>query len=216
MRVRCSAVRPGYRFAHPGYLLLAPRSELMSRRSILPGFDKRLRRNAQPFMQPPYHFERQRAFTIEHLVHAIAAADEGNEIAGLKTALLHMIPDRLNGVGKVEWKALAFPGLHQRHEHVQAIPLGRMCLAPMYSAAGHGASTNVPSTAFSISASLHSIASSLRKIGSGLAYIPLRMRRSTFGERDGLPFCDELLGCHRAMNYQGFAIIGNDALPCYS
>src|SRR5713226_1387288 len=81
-------------------------------------------------MQPPDHLERQRALAIEHFVHAIATADKGNEIAWLKAALFHVIPDRLDRIRKIEWEALALPGLHQRDEHVQAITLGRVAPGP--------------------------------------------------------------------------------------
>src|SRR5882672_11040243 len=63
-------------------------------------------------------------------MHTIAAADEGNEIGGLKSALFHMILDRLNRVGKVERIMLALPSLHQCHEHIQTIPFGGISLGP--------------------------------------------------------------------------------------
>jgi hypothetical protein len=61
-------------------------------------------------------------------MHAIAAADERNEIARRKPILVHVILDRLDGVRKIEWIMSALPGLNQRDEHVEAIPLGRVAL----------------------------------------------------------------------------------------
>src|SRR5580692_6034746 len=63
-------------------------------------------------MQSPDHFERQRAPSIEHLVHAVTTANEGNEVARLQPILIHMVLDRL----------------HQRDKHVEAITLGRVAL----------------------------------------------------------------------------------------
>jgi len=63
---------------------------------LLSDFDERLGGNAKPFMQPPDHFERKRAPAIKYLVHPVAAADEGNEVAWLKPILVHMILNCLN------------------------------------------------------------------------------------------------------------------------
>lgn len=46
-------------------------------------FYKRLCRNAEALMQPPDHLERKWPSAIEYLVHAISAADEGDEITWL-------------------------------------------------------------------------------------------------------------------------------------
>jgi hypothetical protein len=69
---------------------------------------------SQPLLQPPDHLEGQRALAIEHLMHAIAAADEGNQIARLKPALLHLISDRLNRIGKVERTNVCVPRLPRK------------------------------------------------------------------------------------------------------
>ena len=49
-------------------------------------------------MQSPDHLERKWPSAIE-LVHAVSAADEGNQIARLKPVLVHVIFDRLHRVG---------------------------------------------------------------------------------------------------------------------
>src|SRR5674476_1186040 len=74
-------------------------------------------------MQPPDHFERERAPSIEHLVHAVPTADEGNEVARLQPILIHMVLDRLHRVGKIHRIMLPLPRLHQRDKHVEAITL---------------------------------------------------------------------------------------------
>jgi len=79
-------------------------------------------------MQSPNHFERERASTIENLVHPVATSDEGNEIARLKPALVHMILDRLYRIRKIEPIMLPLPGFHQCDQHVEPIALGRVAL----------------------------------------------------------------------------------------
>ncbi len=77
-------------------------------------------------MQSPNHFERERASTIENLVHPVATSDEGNEIARLKPALVHMILDRLYRIRKIEPIMLPLPGFHQCDQYVEPIALGRV------------------------------------------------------------------------------------------
>jgi hypothetical protein len=45
---------------------------------VLPDLDQGLGRNAEPFVQPPDHIERKVAAAIQHFVHAISAAYEGD------------------------------------------------------------------------------------------------------------------------------------------
>ena len=78
------------------------RQDVPSSSPLLSDFDERLCGNAKPFMQSPNHFQRERAPAIENLVHPVAAADEGNEVARLKPVLVHMILDRLHRVRKIE------------------------------------------------------------------------------------------------------------------
>ena len=52
---------------------------------------------------------------------AVTTTDEGNKIARLKPLLVHMVFDCLNWIGKTEWIVLVFPGLDQRHQHIEAI-----------------------------------------------------------------------------------------------
>ena len=77
-------------------------------------------------MQSPDHFERERAPAIENLVHPVAAADEGNEVARSKPILVHMILDRLHRIRKIEPIMLPLPGFDQCHKHVEAIAIGRV------------------------------------------------------------------------------------------
>ena len=56
---------------------------------------------------------------------AVTTTDEGNKIARLKSLLVHMVFDYLNWVGKTEWVVLAFPGLDQRHQYIEAIAFRR-------------------------------------------------------------------------------------------
>ena len=75
-------------------------------------------------MQSPDHLERKWPSAIEHFVHAISAADEGNEITRLKTVLLHVILDRFHRVGEIERIMLSLPGFHQRDEHIKPVAFG--------------------------------------------------------------------------------------------
>jgi hypothetical protein len=50
-------------------------------------------------MESPDHLEGERSFPFEHLVHAITAADERNEVAGRESLLLHVILDGSDRVG---------------------------------------------------------------------------------------------------------------------
>jgi hypothetical protein len=43
---------------------------------MLPTFDQRLGGNAEAFMQPPYHLQRQRPLASKDFVDAIATADK--------------------------------------------------------------------------------------------------------------------------------------------
>ena len=63
---------------------------------------------------------------FQHFVHAIPAAYIGYEIAGLQAALLHVVPYCFNRVRQIEGIVLSFPGLHQRHQHIEPIALGRI------------------------------------------------------------------------------------------
>src|ERR1035437_7415978 len=86
--------------------------------------DERLCGNAEALMQSPDHLERQRPSAIEHFVHAISAADEGNEITRLEAVLFHMIFDRLHRVGEIERIMFPLPGLHQRDKQIKPVALG--------------------------------------------------------------------------------------------
>src|ERR1041384_1201895 len=79
-------------------------------------------------MQLPDHFQGQRTASVEHLIHTIAAADEWNEIAWLETLLVHMEFDRLDWIGKIQGIVLLLPGLDQRDQDVETIPLGSVAL----------------------------------------------------------------------------------------
>jgi len=57
---------------------------------------------SHPRTVAPDHLERRRAPAVEHLVDTIAAADGGNEVAWLKSALVHTVFDRLHWVGEIE------------------------------------------------------------------------------------------------------------------
>src|ERR1700686_4601176 len=65
-------------------------------------FDERLCGNAEALMQSPDHLERKWPSAIEHFVHTVSAADEGNEIAGPKPVLVHVIFDSFHRVGEIE------------------------------------------------------------------------------------------------------------------
>ena len=75
-------------------------------------------------MQSSDHLERKWPSAIEHFMHAVSAADEGNEITRLKTVLLHVILDRFHRVGEIERIMLSLPGFHQRDEHIKPVALG--------------------------------------------------------------------------------------------
>ena len=79
-------------------------------------------------MQSPDHLECKWPFAIEHFVHAISAADEGNEIPRLKSILAHMILDRLYGVGQIKRIMLTLPRLHQRNKYIKTITLAGVAL----------------------------------------------------------------------------------------
>ena len=66
------------------YASLNPGCESLSRRLSLPVLDEGLCRNAQALVQPPDHFQRQRALARQHFINAIAAADERDQIGRLK------------------------------------------------------------------------------------------------------------------------------------
>ena len=80
--------------------------------------------DAESFMQPPDHTERQFAPAIEHFVHTIAAADKWNEVARLQSALFHVVSDRLHRVRQVQPVMLTFPGLDQRDQYIEPIARG--------------------------------------------------------------------------------------------
>ena len=84
-----------------------------SGRPFLSNFDERLCGNSQPFVQPPNHFECQRPPAIQYFMYTIATADEGNEIARLKSVLVHVIFDRLHWIWEIKWIVVAFPGLDE-------------------------------------------------------------------------------------------------------
>jgi hypothetical protein len=75
-------------------------------------------------MQSPDHLERKRPSAIEHFVHAVSAADEGNEITRPKPVLVHVIFDRFHRVGEIEWIMLPLPGFHQRDEYIKPVAPG--------------------------------------------------------------------------------------------
>ena len=52
---------------------------------------------------------------------AVAAANEGDEVARLKAILVHVIFDRLHRVWQVERIMFAFPCLDQRDQHIESI-----------------------------------------------------------------------------------------------
>ena len=79
-------------------------------------------------MQPPDHLERKWPSAIEHFVHAISAADEGNKITWLKPILVHVILDRFNRVGEIKRIMLPLPVLRQGDEHIKPIAPGSVAL----------------------------------------------------------------------------------------
>jgi hypothetical protein len=64
----------------------------------------------------------------EDLVNAIGLANEGNEVLDRQVALLHDEFDGCDGVGKVEREMASLLGLHQRHQDIQPVALGRVAL----------------------------------------------------------------------------------------
>ena len=70
----------------------------------------------------------QLALAVEHLVHAIAAADEGDEVARLKPISVHVILDRFHRVRKVERIMFPLARLDQRDQHVESIAFGGVAL----------------------------------------------------------------------------------------
>jgi hypothetical protein len=96
--------------------------------AILFELDERLCGNTEPLVQTPDHFERQRTPAVEYLVHAIAAADERDEVARLKPILLHVIFYRFYRVWKIERIMFPLPGLDQRDQNVKAIAFGGIVL----------------------------------------------------------------------------------------
>jgi tRNA(fMet)-specific endonuclease VapC len=81
-----------------------------------------------PYAVARSFFERERAPAIKDLVHPVAAADEGNEVARLKSVLVHMVFDRLHRVREVHRVVPALPCLDQGHQHIEAIALWRAAL----------------------------------------------------------------------------------------
>jgi hypothetical protein len=61
-------------------------------------------------------------------VHAVATADEGNEVTWRKAILVHVIFDRLHRVRQVERIMFALPCLDQRDQHIESIAFGRVAL----------------------------------------------------------------------------------------
>jgi len=60
---------------------------------------------------------------------AVAAADEGNKVARLKSVLIHVVFDRFHRIGKVERIVPALPRFDQRHQDIEVIALGRAAFA---------------------------------------------------------------------------------------
>ena len=77
-------------------------------------------------MQSSNHVEGQFAAAVQHLMHAVAAADKGNEIARLKPILIHVILDRFHRVRQIERVMLLFESLDQRYQHVEPIAFRRV------------------------------------------------------------------------------------------
>ncbi|MDE2154476.1 MAG: hypothetical protein KGJ32_01075 [Xanthomonadaceae bacterium] len=62
------------------------------------------------------HVDGEAAFSVEHFIHAIDAADVRNEILHGQTGLLHAEPDRLDGIGRLDRKVPRFVSFDQRRE----------------------------------------------------------------------------------------------------
>ena len=69
-------------------------------------------------MQSPDHSERQRPLAVEHFTDAVAAADIRDEIPGFQSLVLHVAPDGLDRVRKVDRVMLRLPRFDQGHERV--------------------------------------------------------------------------------------------------
>ena len=63
---------------------------------ILSDLDQELGGNAKSLVQSPDHIECELAPAIKHLMHTITAADKGDKIARLQSALFHVVSDRLS------------------------------------------------------------------------------------------------------------------------
>src|SRR5262245_27434391 len=74
-------------------------------------------------MQAADHRECQRSLAGQHLVDAVAAPDEWNEVSRRQRLLLHMVLDRFYGVGQAQRIMLSLPSLHKSDKHVEAVAL---------------------------------------------------------------------------------------------
>src|SRR6266511_1790406 len=62
-------------------------------------------------------------------MHAIATADERNEIARLQSILVHVVFDRLYWIRKIKPIVAALPRFDQSHKDVQSITFWRAALS---------------------------------------------------------------------------------------
>jgi len=88
--------------------------------------DQRFCGDAEPLVQATDHRERQGALAGQHLIDAVATADEGHQVARREPVLLHMILDCLHRVGQLERIAFRLPGFDQRDKQVEPIALERV------------------------------------------------------------------------------------------
>src|SRR5450759_2056498 len=84
--------------------------------------DQCFRRDTQPLVQLPYHYEGERALAIQNFIDTVRLANVGHQVLRHQSLLFHKIFDRFNGVRKVKREMSRLVRFDKRDKNIEAIP----------------------------------------------------------------------------------------------
>ena len=88
------------------------------------GLDEDFGQDAEALMEAANHRERERALALHHFVHPAAPADHADQRMGVQPLLLEAKANRLDRIGWIDRKVLAFVRLGEGGQNVEPVAVG--------------------------------------------------------------------------------------------
>jgi hypothetical protein len=86
--------------------------------------DEDFGRDAEAMMEAANHREPEGALTVHHFVHPAAPADHADQRMGVQPLLLEAKANRLDRIGWIDRKVLAFVRLGEGGQNVEPVAVG--------------------------------------------------------------------------------------------